>query len=233
MKPALFLDRDGVVIYDSGYAKDADQVRLMPGITDLIQRAQKKSWKVVIVTNQSGLGRGWISLSQYQAVSERMLELLSAQQILIDGIYFAPWFTGAPSMPENLKAPEFKTGNVQEKGCWCSEWRKPWPGMFWQAALDLSIDLKNSVMIGDRATDQLAAAVAGVEQTYLRPSEPTTVEQDLIPTLQSKVADLGRDSQAWFLTQSHLKSLSPQLRRPADLALKPQMIEDFAEVVLS
>ena len=221
MKPALFLDRDGVVIYDSGYAKDADQVRLMPGITDLIQRAQKKSWKVVIVTNQSGLGRGWISLSQYQAVSERMLELLSAQQILIDGIYFAPWFTGAPSMPENLNGwvaqlRETKGGGVTPLEHSQKESRRSW---------------RTSESEG--AIDELAAAVAGVEQTYLRPSEPTTVEQDLIPTLQSKVADLGRDSQAWFLTQSHLKSLSPQLRRPADLALKPQMIEDFAEVVLS
>ena len=230
LKPALFLDRDGVVIFDSGYAKEADQVRLMPGIVDLIRRAQQKDWKIIVITNQSGLGRGWITLPQYQSVSARMIKLLSDQQILIDGIYFAPWFAGNTTPPDNLRSSQFLNAHVLEKGRWCPEWRKPWPGMIWEAAQDHSLDLNHSVMIGDRATDQMAAVVAGIAKTYLCPIEKTNVERDLIPTLQGKILDLAIDAREWLKTQAHLQNLLLRLPPVETLALQPQLIEDFAEV---
>lgn len=149
--PALFLDRDGVVIEHVDYIKDPSQVRLVPGIVELIREAHGRFWKVIVVTNQSGLGRGFYGWSEYRAVNQKMCDLLAEKQSYLDFIYEAPYFSGSQ---------EF-FGLVRRS------LRKPRSGMLVQASENHGVNLRRSALIGDRATDIMAAAQAGLGQAYL------------------------------------------------------------------
>lgn len=134
----LFLDRDGVVIEDRNYISDPNNVALIPGINELTSLFESKGWSVVIITNQSGVGRGLFSWDEYEAVTDMMLSKLKP------GTLSAIYACGeAPS-----------TSN--------SEWRKPRPGMLEAAARDLNIDLEESIIVGDRLSDIEAGINAGV-----------------------------------------------------------------------
>jgi D-glycero-D-manno-heptose 1,7-bisphosphate phosphatase len=186
----LFLDRDGVIIRDAGYAKDSSQVHLIPGIDELIRRVHEKSGKVIVVTNQSGLGRGWITLESYQAVSGRMLELLAAKGVSVDAIYFSPFYEPEDPGPNFLHDVNFQHHGLRERGVWSKNWRKPMPGMIQQAALDHDIDLSKSILIGDRATDQVAGALAGLARTYFLKGEIFEAEMQELTVWRSKYPEL-------------------------------------------
>lgn len=132
---AVFLDRDGVLIADKGYISRPEDVEILPGVRDALLKLQAAGWRLVVVTNQSGIGRGLFSVEDYERVTARMCELI---QVEFGGIFFCP--------------------HVPEDGCKC---RKPKPGMLQAAAQALSIDLAQSVMIGDRWTDVEAGTAAG------------------------------------------------------------------------
>jgi histidinol-phosphate phosphatase family protein len=186
----LFLDRDGVIIRDAGYAKDPSQVQLIPGIDELIRRVRERNGKVIVVTNQSGLGRGWITLENYQSVSARMLELLAAKGVAVDGIYFSPFYEPEDPGPDFLRDVTFQHHGLRERGIWSKTWRKPMPGMIQQAAADHGIDLSKSILIGDRATDQVAGAQAGLAQTYFLKSEILETETQELAVWRSKYPEL-------------------------------------------
>ena len=137
--PALFLDRDGVVIEDCHYLSDPDKVRLCLGARDLINQAYRKGIPVVLITNQSGIGRGLFKWDDFEKVNERMQDLLGSNSPLA-AIYANGYGPDAP----------------------CDSWRKPSPEMLLQAAIDLNLDLQNSIIVGDRLTDLQAGASAGV-----------------------------------------------------------------------
>lgn len=184
-RPALFLDRDGVIIHDAGYLKQADQVRLIPTAAELIRRANDAGVAVVVVTNQSGIGRTWITLEDYKAVSARMIELLAQKGAVLDRIYFAPFFKTAESSPYPVNEFEFSTAEIPQKGAWTDEFRKPNAGMLKAAAHELSLDLSRSIMIGDRVTDLAAAHNAGLPRFYFLKSDVYENEtQDLTAWLQ-------------------------------------------------
>jgi D-glycero-D-manno-heptose 1,7-bisphosphate phosphatase len=126
--PAVFLDRDGTLMEEVEYCRDPEKVRLLPGINEGLARLKEAGFKCVIITNQSGIGRGWISKAEYEAVHTRLIELLPAD--LIDATYFCPDAPGTPS-----------------------DCRKPAPGMVLAAERDLSLDLKRSWFVGDKASD--------------------------------------------------------------------------------
>lgn len=128
--PALFLDRDGVLIDDVHYLSDPDQVHTLAGANQLLRLASERGWAVVVITNQSGIARGFFNWKAYDAVTERMLEVLEARHA-IDAIY------------ANGYGPDQATQG----------WRKPNPGMLMEAAADLNIDLAGSVLVGDRLSD--------------------------------------------------------------------------------
>jgi len=128
--PALFLDRDGVLIDDVHYLCDPDGVRVLDGADALVELAAARGWSVVIITNQSGIARGFFDWQAYDAVTERMLAALEARNA-IDAIY------------ANGYGPDQGT----------QPWRKPNPGMLAEAASDLNIDLSRSVLVGDRLSD--------------------------------------------------------------------------------
>ncbi len=138
-KPALFLDRDGVLIQDKHHLHNPDAVELCPGARKLVQAAAAMGWPVVVITNQSGIARGYFNWGAYEAVTERLQELLGPSAPLA-----AVYANGhGPDAPHN-------------------SWRKPSPAMLEAAATDLRLDLHRSLLVGDRLSDLQAGARAGL-----------------------------------------------------------------------
>jgi histidinol-phosphate phosphatase family protein len=137
-KPALFLDRDGTLMVDTGYVRNPDDVKLLPGATDLLREARTLGLRLVVISNQSGVARGIITEAQLVAVESRFEALLGEQGVTLDLILLC------------------KHG--PDDGCAC---RKPLPGLLHDAARALDIDLTSSVMVGDRASDVEAGRAAG------------------------------------------------------------------------
>ena len=146
MKKALFLDRDGVINIDHGYVGKIEDFEFIDGILDFIKSAQKKGYLPIIVTNQSGIGRGYYSLDDFEELTEWMIEQMRQAGVEID------------------RSQVFHCPHSPEVGCSC---RKPMPGMLLEAKKRFNIDMKNSWMIGDKPSDMEAAKNAGVGNTYL------------------------------------------------------------------
>tara|TARA_A100001234_G_C12544648_1_gene350416 strand:- start:115 stop:819 length:705 start_codon:yes stop_codon:yes gene_type:complete len=140
---AAFFDRDGVIIKDKHFLSNPDLIEFEEGAKSLLSKFKKNGWKVVVVTNQSGIYRNLFQWSDYEIVSERLLQLLGAPS-LIDAIY-------ANGFGPNLNK---------------DSWRKPNPEMIFEAKKDLNIDLKSSIIIGDRLTDIVAGIKAGLKIVY-------------------------------------------------------------------
>jgi D-glycero-D-manno-heptose 1,7-bisphosphate phosphatase len=145
MYPAIFLDRDGVLIENRwDYVRDWSQVKIIPEAIHALSLTPIKKYKVIIVTNQSAVGRGLILLQTAHAINQRLVNLIRDQGGQIDGVYMCP--------------------HKPEDGCLC---RKPLPGLFLQAAKDLPVDLQRSWMIGDAWSDVQAGEAAGMRGTIL------------------------------------------------------------------
>jgi D-glycero-D-manno-heptose 1,7-bisphosphate phosphatase len=152
LKPAVFLDRDGVVIEDSHYLGDVDRVRLVPGAAAAIAALNRAGWVVVVVTNQSGVARGLFTLDSVGVVHDHLAALLTQHGATIDDFRFCPHH------------PEAELAEFRAE-CDC---RKPKPGMLHQAARELGLDLAASWMIGDRVSDLEAGARAGCRTALVR-----------------------------------------------------------------
>ena len=139
LRPALFLDRDGALIEDKHYLCNPDDVQLCVGAKNLLEQAKNNRWPVVLITNQSGIVRGFFGWAAYESVTKRLLQLLGPET-LISAIYANGHGPNAP----------------------LSSWRKPSPRMLLAAAKDLNIDLSRSILVGDRLTDLQAGASAGL-----------------------------------------------------------------------
>jgi len=141
--PALFLDRDGVLIEDRHHLSDPAQVELCPGAHQLLQEARIHGWPVVVITNQSGISRGYFDWQSYECVTDRLLELLGSEAPIA-----AVYANGhGPNAPR-------------------TSWRKPSPGMLLAAQADLNLDLDRSLLIGDRLSDLEAGAQARVGSLF-------------------------------------------------------------------
>lgn len=137
-KSCIFLDRDGVIIEDCHYIKNPKDVKLCPGAKDLIRNLHNKNYLIIIVTNQSGITKNLLTWKDYKEVSRRLIQLL-----------------GIPN-PVNAIYANSYTDSFD------GSWRKPNPGMLKQAAIDFSIDLNSSILIGDRKSDLDAGINAGI-----------------------------------------------------------------------
>lgn len=135
---ALFLDRDGTLIVDVGYPDDPSLVELLPGVIPPLLAAAARGWALVIVSNQSGVGRGLITREAAASVQARVEALFTAEGVRFDGAYFC--FHGPTER------------------CRC---RKPEPGMILDAAQALHLELAGSVMIGDKLSDVQSGRAAG------------------------------------------------------------------------
>jgi histidinol-phosphate phosphatase family protein len=141
---AVFLDRDGTLMVDTSYPKDPDEVRLLPHAVAALHRLQQAQFHLVVVSNQSGVGRGLITPSQALAVHDRFINRFAEQGIHLKGVYYCP--------------------HAPEAGCEC---RKPAPGMILQAAHELNLDLARSFMVGDKPSDVEAGLRAGCRSLLL------------------------------------------------------------------
>ena len=127
---AALLDRDGTIIFERNYLSDPDQVALLPGAADGLRLLRRLGFQLVVVTNQSGLSRGYFDTGRLDAVHARLGELLAAEDVTLDGIYVCP--------------------HLPEHRCDC---RKPEAGLAFAAATDLGLDLTQSIAIGDKMCD--------------------------------------------------------------------------------
>jgi D-glycero-D-manno-heptose 1,7-bisphosphate phosphatase len=141
---AVFLDRDGTVIEDAYYPNSPEQVRLLPGAAEALRRLSERGFLLVLVSNQSGIGRGLITQDEADGVHRRVVEELGAHGVELDDARYCP--------------------HAPEAGCRC---RKPEPGLILDAARDLGIDLRRSVLVGDTAADLGAGRAAGVATILL------------------------------------------------------------------
>lgn len=154
-RSAVFLDRDGTLIEDSGYLSNPNHVRLLPGARDALRELRSYGYALVLVSNQSGIGRGMIPRAQAKAVHERLVHELAAGAVLLDAALYCP--------------------HIPEDRCVC---RKPEPAMLRQAATDLGIRLDRSVMVGDKACDVEAGHRAGCRTVLLGKGDSSTIRPD-------------------------------------------------------
>jgi len=154
-RAALFLDRDGVINREKGIFCHIDSVEFMPGIFEFVREANRLNLPVVIVTNQSGIGRGLFTEAQFGQLMRWMCERFVENRARIDAVYFSPFH------------PTAGLGRYRRD----SDCRKPKPGMFFAAFADLNIDPRSSIMLGDNDTDMRAAATAGIAHRWLVQSE--------------------------------------------------------------
>lgn len=176
---ALFLDRDGVINVDHGYVHRPEQVEFVPGIFELVAAATTRHWLVVVVTNQSGIGRGYYDEDMFRHLHEWMRARFAEHDGSLDAVYHCPHHP-RDALPEYRRA--------------CPD-RKPEPGMFLRARDDLGLDLAGSVMVGDRLSDLEAARRAGVGRRLLfdpqgRESLPETGGDARIRTLPEAIGSL-------------------------------------------
>lgn len=142
---AVFIDRDGTIIKDKHFLSDPDEVELIPGAVEGLKALQDQGFKLVIVSNQSGVARGYFDITSVEIVNAHLCELLAAQHLMIDAVYYCPHHSKGVIRPYNIK-------------CDC---RKPSAGMAEEAARQLDLDLRQSYVIGDKIDDMNLAKVIG------------------------------------------------------------------------
>lgn len=143
---ALFLDRDGVVNINHGYVHTPEQTEWVPGIFELARSARDAGLVIVIVTNQAGIARGYYSEAQFEAYTRWMHDCFAREGAPLLATYYCPHH------------PEFGLGELRVS-CEC---RKPKPGMLLHAGARFGLDLRRSIMLGDKPSDAEAAHAAGV-----------------------------------------------------------------------
>lgn len=161
---ALFLDRDGVINHDYGYVHLAQDFHLIDGVIELTQFAVQNGFRIIVITNQAGIGRGFYSEADFDALTEYMKSLFNSEGVNIDEVYFAPTH------------PEFGLGIYLRD----DPNRKPNPGMLLQAKKDFNIDLKTSILIGDKESDLEAGLRAGVGTNILFSPDCDSISSDCI-----------------------------------------------------
>jgi D-glycero-D-manno-heptose 1,7-bisphosphate phosphatase len=140
---AVFFDRDGTLMEEAHYCGDPAEVRVYPGVSETLRRLKNAGFRIVVVTNQSGIGRGLITEEQYRAVEAEFLRQVGDG--LVDATYFCPDAPDAPSLR-----------------------RKPEPGMLLEAAADFEIDLSRSYLVGDKSADIECGRRVGVRTILVR-----------------------------------------------------------------
>jgi D-glycero-D-manno-heptose 1,7-bisphosphate phosphatase len=182
-KPAVFLDRDGTINEQMGYINHLSRFHLLPGVGQAIRRLNQFGLPVVVVTNQSGLARGYFPESLLAEVHAEMRRRLALEGAHIDGLYICPHH------------PEAKEARFRQ-ACTC---RKPKPGLLEQAAAEMGLDLPRSYVVGDRWSDLRCGAAVGAttilvltgygrgDAQYIGPGQqvqPNFVAEDLQAAVQ-------------------------------------------------
>lgn len=146
----IFLDRDGVINVDTGYVRSWDKFYFLPGVIEALQILTEKKFHIIIVTNQSGIARGYFSENDYLRLERKITEFFKTMDIFIAATYYCP----------HLIHGLVKTYSID---CDC---RKPSPGMLIRAAKEHNLDFSQAIMIGDKASDMEAAHSVDIPDRY-------------------------------------------------------------------
>ena len=183
MRPApkaLFLDRDGTLIKDNPYSADPTQIELLPTVIPALHYALRLQFKLIMITNQSGIGRGLINQSQFLAFHTHLLNRFREHNITFTDMFYCPHHPTEAKKRYRVK-------------CTC---RKPEPGMLFQAINRHGLDSTECVMIGDKITDVLAGYRAGIRGALLHPTPtidpdpqfgPLPTDAVIAPTLEAAI----------------------------------------------
>lgn len=163
----VFLDRDGTIMEDAHYIRSPDAVRLLPGAARAVRRINDAGVKAIVITNQSGIARGFFTVEDYERVRERFEKLLGAEGAKIDASYYCP---DHPSVGP----------------CEC---RKPAPKLFQQAIRDFKLDPKKSAYIGDRWRDVAPAKSLGGRPIMISSPETTADDREKAREARIETAD--------------------------------------------
>lgn len=155
VRPALFLDRDGVINVEKNYVHRIEDFEFVDGIFDLCRAAAERGMPIVVVTNQAGIGRGHYTEAQFLSLTDWMRNRFEEERAPIAAVYFCPYH------------PEHGVGEYRKE----SFDRKPNPGMLLRARDDLGLDLGRSILIGDKGSDIVAATAAGIGVSILLGSD--------------------------------------------------------------
>jgi D-glycero-D-manno-heptose 1,7-bisphosphate phosphatase len=173
---AVFFDRDGTLMEEVEYCGDPAKVKLIPGVPEALDRLKSAGFLAIIITNQSGIGRGLFTEAQYNAVQHELLRQIGANRI--DASYFCADVPGVPSLR-----------------------RKPEPGMVLEAAAEFKIDLGASFMVGDKAIDIECGRRAGTRTVLVRTGYGAALERDADSIAPDFVAHDVPDAVRWLLQQ--------------------------------
>tara|TARA_B110000003_G_scaffold180614_1_gene179773 strand:- start:3079 stop:3687 length:609 start_codon:yes stop_codon:yes gene_type:complete len=179
---AVFLDRDGVINVNHGYVHNTDNFEFIDGIFEVARAAHFSGYKLIIITNQSGIGRGYYSEQQFLELTEWMCNEFLDEGVPIEKVYYSPFHPIA-----GLGA--YKKNDFS---------RKPHPGMIYQAQQDINLNLGSSILIGDKISDIQAGIAAGVGLNLLfrqkRPPNLSGLPYQVIATLREAVLFINSSS---------------------------------------
>jgi len=188
MRRAVFLDRDGTLNEEMGYVNHVSRLRMLPGAAEAVRLLNSAGWAAVVVSNQSGVGRGYFPERVLTEVEEAMVNDLAAGGARLDALYYC------------LHHPEAKLAAYRRR-CEC---RKPQPGLIRRAAQELDLDLARSWLIGDRLLDIETAHGAGVRGVLVLTGYGRGEHEHLLPasTVQpDHVAEDVLEAVRWLLGQ--------------------------------
>ena len=171
MRSAVFLDRDGAIIVDKNYLSDPEGVELLPRAVEGLRKFQAAGYLLIIITNQSGVGRGMFTAQQAEAVNARLIQILAQKGVVIDDAYYCP--------------------HAPDEDCRC---RKPLPGMILEAAAKHGIELSRSITIGDKDSDVKAGQAAGCRLSILISADTQKMDSVTVPNLEA-AADIALEAQ--------------------------------------
>ena len=176
-RKAVFFDRDATIIEDMEFSVDPADLRLFPEAVEGMRKLQQAGYFLVIVTNQSGIARGYYDEAALQSVNQRLVEMLKEQGVSIEAVYYCP---------------HYRDGAVEKYAVACS-CRKPEPGMLLRAAEECNIDLAPSWMVGDRPADIGAGRAAGCKTIRVLTGPPAAdgdPQPDAVANNVSEAADI-------------------------------------------
>ena len=178
----VFLDRDGTLNYDPGYLKSAAELRLLPGVTTALARLKTAGARLVVITNQSGISRGFLTLKDLEAIHARLQGMLEQEDAALDAIYFCP--------------------HHPDDGCRC---RKPGTAMVERAVSELQLDLKRSYVVGDHIRDVQLARNIGAKAVLLASGKVDAQARELLKSEQAEpnviVASMAEAAE-WILADA-------------------------------
>ncbi|MBN1897553.1 MAG: D-glycero-beta-D-manno-heptose 1-phosphate adenylyltransferase [Spirochaetes bacterium] len=198
MNRAVFLDRDGTIIKDAHYLDHPDRINILPHTIDGLKALQKE-YLLVVVTNQSGIGRGYFTESQFHRINNIILKIFKQKGILISRVYYSPYHPEA-------REKRYKEGE---------HFRKPNPGMILKAAGELDIDLAASWMIGDKESDITAGVKAGLKANIYIQNKKNPISSRCRPDRTVKNVD---QAARWIMGQDERSGIFMDYQKIAHLA---------------